>query len=265
MTKNRRYDVVVHDFHGLWTHHPHRAIRAFSRAWSRVVSGDRLGKELLLSVLDRPQSQTLRQRVVEIAQMQGHTELVGTWLGMALSEEYETTYIPNWGVRRLVRELDQLEVQQLLLTNGDLARVRPIVESWGLAKYLVGMYGKENTPQTPFDRPKPRLDLQMLLRHAGISADPSRVVVVGDYWDDLLTARNNQMDSAILVVGSEQMYPIDLVEIGVRPDYLLLDPLELLSVVAGTDLGWKSRFEAMVKVGLATKITRIWEWKDTSS
>jgi len=249
-----KYLVVIHDFHGFWTHHPHRAARAFLHAWLDVV-GERPSAELILQILNRPPSLSVRQMAVDLVICRGFPEKAEA-IRKAVKHYYDRVYIPNHRLRETVQTLNKLGVRQVLLTNGELRKVVPIVSAWGLAALLEGIVGKGSGIGL-----KPGVDIVgSILKPLEINVDHrKRCLVVGDYWQDIETAQRNKMDSALLVTGSGQQFPKEAIRRGVIPTYLLLEPFELVAAVLGQNLRTSERLELMLGEGLSTMITKIWQ------
>lgn len=254
---NLRYQVVVHDFHGAWTNHPERAVQSFEQTW-RQVFAHAAPDGFTLQFLNRPPDYTVKEMARKLVRQE-----MGVGWGdefvRVLMEKFEHTYIPHPRLEWTIRELSRMGVEQVVLSNGQLSIVRQVIEEWGLLPLMRAVYGKENTPQNQFDRPKPRIDLLTLLLRAGISEVPEKVLFFGDYEDDLMTAVRNGTGSAILIVGSCQIYPPHLIEKNIYPDHLLLEPAELVPIVQGEDVGFAERLQQMKTTGLGTRITDLWQ------
>ena len=260
------YDCVILDCHGFITHHVHRAYAAFFQAWLSQT-GLRPHKSVTLLILDRPENQSVGDRAQEIAIRTGLDTVKAAQISRATKRYYSEVYVPNHDVKNTVKLISEMGVKLVVLTNGELVQVEPLMTKWKLSPLLMGVFGRENTVDSRSRSPKPNIDVQKeILDPLGITLKvPSRALLVGDHWVDVVTAKNNGMHSALLITASTQIMPKQVTIAKavytkpiIVPDIILLEPNELVSAIKGYDLDYANRLKIFTTTGLSTRTTKIW-------
>ena len=257
MASDVKYKVVFHDFHGFWTHHPHRAIKAFTLAWREMFS-NKIEPSFAVEVLHRPSNMTIQQKVVQMMAERGYSSRLSASFAKKVLSYYKKIYLPNRGLKSTVAKLASYGVAQVILSNGYTYQVAPVVESWDLSPYIAGIYGREKGKR----KPKPGISLEKLCAQYGLPWNPEECLLVGDYFEDLSTARNSGVTSVLMVTSRNEHFPKEVpLEELVMPDFVILEPVELLDVVLGLPRNGvdAERNLAMQTVGLKTKTTAIWD------
>lgn len=253
-----KYDLVIFDFHGTMTDHPLRLIRALHHAGHETF-GIHLGREFYQEALHRPphalknegrediKAQTTKEfiedKLKDTSTMNPHgkdPKLKASYTEEEREEYFrryrhymESTFIPVPGIKNTVQELRADNIEVVVLTNGSKRElIQETLNDWGLSELADDLYSShimEDKAKKPDVRVVKRILDDFEAKH-GFRPTNERVLMIGDYIDDIKTARNMGMDSVLMSrgMGGETIELRDP-----KPTFILTDPKDLLKIVKG--------------------------------
>jgi len=227
-----QYSLVIFDFHGTLTDHQLRAVKAYHNAGHDAL-GTHFPKEFYQKALARPsmnsgEAQTNRAFIQnELSEFESG-EFESYW--EAYKQYMDTVYIPIPGVKRVLQGLSERGVDMSVLTNG---KNREIIQNelvkWGFPDLAARLYSSH---VTGVKKPDSRTVEHIIEDYAsrGTDVQKSKILLIGDYTDDIHTAHNVGIDSALMVRGNgwETMKIKEP-----QPSFVVTDPLEILRIVDG--------------------------------
>lgn len=233
----KTYKLVILDFHGTMTDHQLRTIRAYHHA-AHEAFGVHLGKVFYQDALTRPshasqhngkKPETNEEFIRRQFQDAYGEDQIRTYLTQ-FRRYMETTYIPIPGIVKIVKTLMQEGIHVAVLTNGSQREViQDNLERWGLPNLSEDLYSSHITGV----RKPNKATIQRILddyKQQGIHIQPHEVLAVGDYIDDIRTAHNIGVDSALMTRGNGWEH-VRLRE--PKPTYVITTPFELVGIVHG--------------------------------
>ncbi|OGH12615.1 MAG: hypothetical protein A2857_05025 [Candidatus Levybacteria bacterium RIFCSPHIGHO2_01_FULL_36_15] len=230
---NRRYDLLVWDFHGTMTDHQLRLIRAFHHPGHEVF-GIHFGKEFYQKAITRPSKKSkdgvsnLEFAEQEFRDIYSPEQI--EWFKARYKGYMDSTYIPIPGTIEVLRTLLANRVDNAVLTNGTNREiVQSTLRKWGFEDFANKLYSSHNTgAKKPNTKP-----IEHILKDygkAGRTFDRNRILLVGDSMIDSKTAGNIKADLALVVRGNgwESFQLIDP-----RPTYIVTEPSQIVEIVKG--------------------------------
>ena len=229
---NRRYDLVILDFHGTQTDHALRVIRAYHDA-AKEMRDMTFGKEFYQQLLTRP---------MQVNDGTSHKDYIWElWSGIsddgqerfyrAFRASMDETFIPVPGMRPMCRALADRGVALALLTNGtNKEDIQKTLRRWGMDTLTPFLYCSH---EIGAKKPNPAAIEYVLgdMNNRGFGMTAARTLVVGDYRGDIEAAAAAGADSA-LIVRVHSALSLKIVE--PRPTHIICDPRELIAVVDGS-------------------------------
>jgi len=231
--KGLKYNLLIFDFHGTMTDHQLRAIRAYHHAGHEAF-GTHLGKEFYQKALTRPSRNsgepvTNKEFIEDEFLQQVGDQKVNDFFER-FNGYMNTTYIPIPNVPQVIRTLIKDGVNISILTNGSNREViQEALQRWNLEDLSESLY---NSHITGVKKPHTRTVEYILedYEKQGISIPLKKTLMVGDYIDDIRTADNFKIDSALMVRANGQ----ETIRIrSPKPTYVITDPKDLLKIVRG--------------------------------
>lgn len=239
-----RYDLVIMDFHGTMTDHQLRLIRAYHHA-AHDALGVHLGKEIYQEALTRPAlSKNQPEKGTGKTTLPGQSnkeflasKFEGKYDAEALArlvsayDEYmRNIFIPIPNMPQSIRKLIEEGVEVAMLTNGSNREViQNQLGEWGFPSLSADLYSYHITG-------KKKPDVQAVeyilndYRQKGQDFTTERTLMVGDYFEDVVTARNVGMDS-VLVMRGPGWETVELRD--PKPTYIITDARDIVRVVHG--------------------------------
>ncbi len=243
VVRKPRYDLVIMDFHGTMTDHQLRLIRAYHHA-AHDALGIHLGKEVYQEALTRPAlSKNPQEKKIGETPLSGQSNkkfLASKFAGVdaeaiarlvaAYDEYMRNIYIPIPNMPQSIRKLIEEGVEVAMLTNGGNREViQSELEKWGFPTLSADLYSYHITG-------KRKPDIQAVeyifndYRQKGQDFTTERTLMVGDYFEDVVTARNVGMDS-VLVMRGPGWETVELRD--PKPTYIITDARDIVRVVHG--------------------------------
>lgn len=231
--KRLKYDLLILDFHGTMTDHQLRTIRSYHHAGHEAL-GTHLGKEFYQKALTRPSHNSSEPVTNKEFIESEFSELFGDLRVKDFFERFNkymnTTYIPIPGMPQVIKEITRKGINISILTNGSNREViEQALQRWNLEELSKNLY---NSHTTGVKKPNVRAVEHILedYEKQGITISPKQALMVGDYIDDIRTAADFGIDSALIVKsnGTESFYLRPP-----KPTYIITDPRYLLRIVEG--------------------------------
>lgn len=229
-----KYSLVILDFHGTMTDHQLRLIRAIHHSGHEAF-GKHFRKGVYQEALTRPsQSSGVGVTNKEFFRRRFARHFskpqVSSFLGR-FDHYMNNTYIPIPGVIQTAKRLCDLGIDIVILTNGSNREViQQALQKWGLGEISNPLYSSHITGvRKPDEETVNRIFRDF--NDKGIKVPKEKVLMVGDYRDDIETAHNVGVDSVLIVRGNGQ----ELFELHApKPTYVITDPKELIPIVEGS-------------------------------
>lgn len=249
-----RYKLLIFDFHGTLTDHQMRMIRALHTPGHTVLN-THLPKEFYMEALSRPSTKNGSN---EKRRNENRKDFVQRWMSTShplfgdtylqsnemiekynheVDSEYDNIYVLIPGMKPLLRGLIDKGYNIALLTNGtNRPQILETLSAWGFPELGKRLYSSHVIPHHPNEKKvvKPNPEAVHFIRgeyqREGLDIDPSEILMVGDYIDDMKTANNVGMDSALIVrtSGMDDFYVKDP-----KPTFVITKPYEIADIVSG--------------------------------
>lgn len=227
-----QYSLVIFDFHGTLTDHQLRAVKACHDAGHEAL-GVHFEKDFYQRALTRPSAnskdaQTNKAFIRDELTEYGPRQFEAYW--EAYKYQMDTAYIPIPGVKRVLQGLAKRGVDISVLTNGKNRKViQDELVKWGFPDLAERLYSSHITG---VKKPDSRAVEHILEDYAsrGNQIPKDRILLIGDYTDDIHTAHNVGIDSVLMVRGNgwETMKIRQP-----QPNFVVSDPLDILRIVEG--------------------------------
>lgn len=240
-----KYSLVIMDYHGTITDHQLRTVRSYHHS-AHAGLGIHLPKEFYHAALTRPaqykagaeksrkdEGKPIAQTNREFIEDQ-FLEAYGPEQTERMIDEFgrqmRETYIPIPGVLRTMRQLRTEGIEFAILTNGDNRElIQERLTSWGLADLAENLYSHH---LSGFKKPDVKAVQYILSDYEkrGQTFDPSQILLVGDYVEDIQAAHNIGMDSVLVLRGPgwENVKIRDP-----RPTYVVSEVSDLAPIIHG--------------------------------
>lgn len=220
-----RYDTLLLDFHGTFTSHRGRSAHALNIAFCEVTRRN-ITKEEFLIISNRNPEENAADAINKA--LNGTiSEIAKNKLVQVYRFQQNNIYIPKH--LYLIKALHDLGALCAVVTNGEELVVREILQAWKASQYVTEIYGrgaegilgKMSIPK----KPSPQvLDFVIDdLKGRGHLVRRNKILMVGDYKDDIEAGNSSGLHTAFLVTGPNQMPEY----YNMRPTYTFLDSLSL--------------------------------------
>lgn len=241
-----KYSLVIMDYHGTITDHQLRTIRSYHHA-AHAGLGIHLGKEFYHAALTRPakykvgaeksrkdEEKPIAQTNREFMEGQFFAEFGAEKTEVTIEEfgrQMRDAYIPIPGALKTMKQLRAEGIEFAILTNGDNRElIQERLTSWGLPDLAGNLYSHH---LSGFKKPDVKAVEYILADYQtrGQTFDPSKILLVGDYIEDIQAAHNMGMDS-VLVIRGPGWENVKIRE--PRPTYVVSEVSALASIIHGT-------------------------------
>lgn len=221
----RRYDLVILDVHGTMTSNSTRTVTA-AHAAGHDVLGKHFGAQFYQDLLARDKDVTLRDHFRRT--LPEATDEQVKQLKQRFDEVMEETYKPIPGIPQAVKEMEEMGAHVVVLTNGNhIDKIKAALQRWKLERLAEEIWGSHNMRIKKPHRETVDIINADHAKRFGKLADPSRILVVGDYRGDIETAHAAGADSVLILIGRTA----DITD--PKPTYVIHNPRDIAKIVKG--------------------------------
>jgi phosphoglycolate phosphatase-like HAD superfamily hydrolase len=237
-TPNRQYDLILFDFHGVFTSNVGRTTHALVDAARAegITDPDEL-RSLLRKILTREKGIPVRDFIRQeynsraddlerdntdyavVFEQTAHLRSVGEHMQANYAKFEETQYIPQYSW--MIPDLHMKGADVAIVSNGRMRDVNPNVDAWGWRDHIRAVYARgqggylhDKTARKPAAEP-----IEMALENLqsqGVTINRDKTLYVGDHQHDIMAATESRIHSALILSG-----PGQLKELRVKPNFFL--------------------------------------------
>lgn len=232
--RNPKYALAIFDFHGTVTDHQLRTIRSMHTAGHEAL-GIHLGKKFYQETLTRPSHSHSTKRGVTASEFieqkfSDQPQELRKLFKKIYEETVDSTYIPIPGMRSVLRRLRASGIEVVFLTNGsNRESIQQVLCGWGLPDISDHLYSSHITG---VKKPDVRSVTAITedYEKQGRKFERDKILMIGDYIDDIRTAHNLGIDSVLITRGNgwQAMQVKDP-----KPTFIITDPSDIIKIMQG--------------------------------